>query len=169
VRRHRVVPTVLTALAVLLTLTGRLTPAAFAAEAPAFGFESDADGFTAPDWLASNAGAPYQDATQASEGTHSLALPVRFTGGSRDQAGALRRLDGAPVDVSAYQAVTFTVYASAAGLVGDLIFNDPWRPASATRALQPGWNRHRWTATVGQSRPRPRVRTHLTEVSHVRT
>jgi Cellulase (glycosyl hydrolase family 5) len=140
VRRNRVLPTVLTALAVLLTLTGRLAPAAVAAGAPAFGFESGADGFTAPGWLAANAGSPYQDTTQASEETHSLALPVRFTGGSWDQAGVSRRLDGAPVDVSGYRAVTFAVYAPTAGLVGDLVFNDPWRPAAATRRLRPGWN-----------------------------
>src|SRR4051794_30308441 len=91
-----------------LALGALLVAPAFASAAPAdaqaplpgYDFESGSDGFSAPGWLGANAGAPTQTDAQAAQGTHSLALPVRFAGGGYEQAGADKRLDDAPGDPS---------------------------------------------------------------------
>lgn len=107
-----------------------------------FDFEDGVDGWLAPDWLESNAGAPVQDDTQVFEGAFSLALPVRYEAGSGwEQSGAVYRFPDAPVDLSAYVAVSFRVYAPVAGLSARFQFNDPWTEPTSMRTLAPGWNR----------------------------
>ena len=127
---------------ILLLAGGISHPRAAHADTPlAYGFEDGAAGFTAPSWLGANAGQPSQSADQASEGTHSLALPVHFTGGSFDQAGADEVIDNYnPVDLTAYAAVSFDVYAPVANVWADLVFNDPWFQPAGQRSLQVGWN-----------------------------
>ncbi len=127
---------------ILLLAGGISHPRAAHADTPlAYGFEDGAAGFTAPSWLGANAGQPSQSAAQASEGTHSLALPVHFTGGSFDQAGADEVIDNYnPVDLTAYAAVSFDVYAPVANVWADLVFNDPWFQPAGQRSLQVGWN-----------------------------
>ena len=106
-----------------------------------YDFEDGADGFTAPGWLAANAGQPAQSTGQVAHGTYSLALPVRFTGGGFEQAGVDRVLDNYnAVDLSGYAAVQFDVYAPVASLFADFVFNDPWNPPVGMRKLTPGWN-----------------------------
>jgi mannan endo-1,4-beta-mannosidase len=106
-----------------------------------FDFEDGVDGWFAPDWLESNAGAPFQDGTQVRSGEASLALPVRYAAGSGwEQSGAVYRFPDAPADISGYAAVSFHVYAPVAGLSADLVFNDPWNPPTSLRPLAPGWN-----------------------------
>jgi hypothetical protein len=108
-------------------------------------FEDGADGFTAPTWLGANAGQPVQSAAQHSEGSYSLALPVNFSGGSYDQAGADKVFDNYnPVDLTVYKAVSYDVYVpavSAGSFSSDIVFNDPWHPSTTgPKSLQAGWN-----------------------------
>lgn len=112
------------------------------ADTPLFyGFESGTQGFTAPDWLSANAGAPSQSADQHSEGSFSLALPVNFTGGGWDQAGADVVIDNYnSVDLSAYASVSFDVYSPTPNVWADLVFNDPWYQPANQYALNLGWN-----------------------------
>jgi mannan endo-1,4-beta-mannosidase len=107
-----------------------------------FDFEDGVTGWTAPDWLGSNAGTPFQDDAQAHGGGSSLALPVRFAAASGwEQSGAVYRFPDAPKDISDYVAVSFHVYAPIAGLSARFQFNDPWtEPATGVRPLQVGWN-----------------------------
>jgi hypothetical protein len=106
-----------------------------------YGFEDGADGFTAPSWLSANAGQPSQSTAQASEGSHSLALPVNFTNGSFDQAGADEVINNYnPVDLTIYSSVSFDVYTPVPNVSADLVFNDPWNPPATMRSLQVGWN-----------------------------
>jgi hypothetical protein len=145
-------------LAILAVLGGTVGPGALTAPiasaqtAPlGFDFESpsQASGTTwtagachAPTWLGSNDGGAAQSSAFHTEGAASLALPIRMTGGSFDQAGANCVLpDPRPWDLTPYSAVTFDVYAPAAGLKADFIFNDPWHPSSTPlRDLAAGWN-----------------------------
>ena len=82
----------------------------------------------APDWLESNAGARVQGDTQVFEGALAAwrcrcATRRAAAGG---QSGAVYRFPDAPVDLSAYVAVSFRVYAPVAGLSARVQFNDPW-------------------------------------------
>jgi cellulase (glycosyl hydrolase family 5) len=127
------------------------TPAADA-QAPALGFDFESAGqasaawaagaCNAPTWLAGNDGAATQSVAVVHEGQHSLALPIRMTGGSFDQAGADCVLpDPRPADLTPFTAVVVDVFAPTAGLKADVVFNDPWRPPSTPpRDLVAGWN-----------------------------
>jgi hypothetical protein len=115
--------------------------AAAATSALSYTFEDGTDGFSAPTWLSANAGDPVQSGAQAAEGSSSLALPVNFTGGGFDQAGADKVIDNFnPVDLSGYRAVQFSVFAPVPNISADLVFNDPWDPPVGLRDLQVGWN-----------------------------
>jgi len=104
-------------------------------------FEDGADGFTAPDWLSANAGQPYQSADQHSEGAFSLALPVNFTGGGFDQAGADVVIDNFnSIDLTPYASISVDVYTPQPNVWADVVFNDPWNPPADLRQLQVGWN-----------------------------
>jgi mannan endo-1,4-beta-mannosidase len=106
-----------------------------------FDFEAGVDGWSAPDWLESNAGAPFQDDTQVGGGSFSMALPVTYEAGSGwEQSGAVYRFPDPPVDVSGYVAVSFQVYAPVAGLQARFQLNDPWTEPAAMRPLEVGWN-----------------------------
>src|SRR3954462_14746445 len=106
-----------------LALGALLLAPAFASAAPAdaqapppgYDFESGWDGCSAPGWLGANAGAPTQTDAQAAQGTHSLALPVRFTGGGYEQAGADKRLHDAPGRPSPAGAVPHDLHPAAPG------------------------------------------------------
>lgn len=112
------------------------------ADSPLFyGFEDGTNGFTAPSWLSANAGQPTQSNAEHRQGSYSLALPVNFTGGGYDQAGADKVIDNYnPVDLSAYASVSFDVYTPVANVYVDLVFNDPWNPPVSLRPLKVGWN-----------------------------
>ncbi|MGH8890390.1 MAG: cellulase family glycosylhydrolase [Acidothermaceae bacterium] len=113
-----------------------------------YGFEDGTDGFFAPNWLSANQTAESpagpdvsQDCALASVGSCSLAIPVDMPGGSYDQAGADVVLDNEnAVDISAYESVSFDVYAPVSNLNAGLYFNNPWTPANHLTALTKGWN-----------------------------
>ncbi len=125
---------------------GAATPVAAGGAPPSFGFEDGVDGFTAPTWLSADQTAGggtdvSQDCTMASVGACSLALPVKMTGGSYDQAGADAVLaGGAQVDLAGYETVAVDIYAPVAGLSAAVYFNGPWTPANALTPLHQGWN-----------------------------
>ena len=128
----------LVAAALLATATGALAAPAHAdAGTLGYTFADGTDGFTAPTWLSANGGDPVQSTQQVAPGSSaSLALPVNFTGGGFDQAGADRVIDNFnPVDLSLYRAVQFAVYAPVPNISADLVFNDPWDPPGRLRAL----------------------------------
>jgi len=143
----------LAAIAVTLSLSFNTPvgarPAATRAHADgpiSYTFEDGADGFTAPSWLNANTPqAPVQSSAQHSEGSNSLALPVNFSGGGYDQAGADKVFDNYnPVDLTVYKAVSYDVYVpavSAGSFSSDIVFNDPWHPSTGgPKPLQAGWN-----------------------------
>ena len=124
------------------TLLGNVAPAhADASTAPFYGFEDGTDGFTAPAWLSNNAGQPSQSSTQYTEGTHSLALPVNFINGGWDQAGVDEVINNYnPIDLTAYSAISYDIYAPVANIWSEPVFNDPWLPPVNPKPLQVGWN-----------------------------
>jgi hypothetical protein len=128
------------------TLVAMATAAAGAPASAAGGtlgyFATGTEGFTAPTWLSANAGDPVQSSQQVAPGSSfSLALPVSFTGGGFDQAGADKVIDNFnPVDLTLYRAVQFSVFAPVPNISADLVFNDPWNPPLGLRNLSVGWN-----------------------------
>ena len=139
-KKHRMSRSAVAVLsAAALAMSGLLaaaTPVAAGTAPPRLGFEDGTDGFTPPTWLSANqtssGGADVsRDCTTASAGKCSLALPVKMTGGSYDQAGADAVLDGgAQVDLAGYETVAVDVYAPVAGLSAAVYFNGPWTPAN---------------------------------------
>ncbi len=113
------------------------------ADSPLFyGFEDSTDGFTAPGWLGANAGQPAQSSDQATEGSHSLALPVSFTNGGWDQADVDEVMnDNNPVDLTIYSAMSYDdIYVPVPNVWSDIVFNNPWLQPSNVKPLQVGWN-----------------------------
>jgi hypothetical protein len=132
------------AVVLLLAIAPAVAAAPAQAAGPSLGytFADGTDGFTAPTWLSANAGQPTQSSAQVAPGSSaSLALPVSFTGGGFDQAGADKVIDNFnPVDLSPYRAVQLSVYAPVPNISADLVFNDPWDPPTGLRSLSVGWN-----------------------------
>jgi hypothetical protein len=148
-RRRTMLRGAVAALACLAVTVGPLSIAS--AQSPLdFDFESASQASTgwtagschAPTWLGANDGNVFRSNTVVNEGAFSLGLPIRMAGTSWDQAGVNCILpDPRPHDLTSYTAVTFDVYAPAAGLRADLVFNDPWHQSSTPlRDLAPGWN-----------------------------
>jgi len=120
--RRFVAPLVVACLVAVAPLA-RAPVAGAAGGALGYTFENGTDGFTAPTWLSANAGQPVQSTGQVAEGGFSLALPVSFTGGGFDQAGADKVIDNFnPVDLSGYRAVQFSVFAPVPNISADLVF-----------------------------------------------
>jgi hypothetical protein len=91
-------------------------------------------------WLGSNAGAPSQSSAQKSEGTYSLAQPVKFVGGSWEQAGIDCVLTWPrPWNLAGYGTISADVWVPSTGISADVGLNGPWNPGP-TKALVAGWN-----------------------------
>ena len=124
------------------TLCGNgLLAHADASTAPFYGFEDGIDGFTAPAWLSNNAGQPSQSTAQATEGNHSLALPVNLVNGGWDQSGVDEVINNYnPIDLTADSAISYDIYAPVANIWSEPVFNDPWLAPVNPKPLQVGWN-----------------------------
>ena len=112
-------------------------PTSQSAFASSYGFETGTAGFVAGSGVG-NAGTVTTTTQQHHSGSHALAMPVSFAGGSWDEATT--RLDfGGMADLSHFGSVTVHVHLPQAGDLLDIGFGNPVRYPSRMITTTDGW------------------------------